>query len=42
MTSVHWYKATAEKDTTPASLLDEAPIRAEMDNLKKIVEVSNR
>jgi diaminopimelate decarboxylase len=42
MTSVHWYKATAEKDNTPATLLDEDQIRSEMENFKKIVEVSNR
>lgn len=42
MTSVHWYKATAEKETTAASLLEEGQIRSEMENFKKIVEVSNR
>jgi hypothetical protein len=42
MTSVHWYKATAEKDTTAASLLEEDQIRSEMENFRKIVEVSNR
>lgn len=42
MTSVHWYKATAEKDNTPATLLEEDQIRSEMENFKKIVEVSNR
>ena len=42
MTSVHWYKATAEKETTAVSLLEEDQIRAEMDNFRKIVEVSNR
>jgi diaminopimelate decarboxylase len=42
MMSVHWYKATAEKDNTPVTLLDEDQIRSEMENFKKIVEVSNR
>lgn len=42
MTSVHWYKATSEKDNTPTTLLEEGQIRSEMENLKKIVEVSNR
>lgn len=42
MTSVHWYKATSETFHTAESLLDEDPIRKEMDNLKTIVNVSNR
>lgn len=42
MTSVHWYKTTSEKETTPEMLLEEGQIRTEMENLKKIVEVSNR
>eukprot|EP00878_Enallax_costatus_P015471 GHUV01016205.1.p1 GENE.GHUV01016205.1~~GHUV01016205.1.p1 ORF type:complete len:352 (+),score=61.74 GHUV01016205.1:183-1238(+) len=40
-TSVHWYKATSETYNTAVTLLDEDPIRQEMTNLKKIVEVSN-
>jgi len=39
---VHWYKATSEKENTPTTLLAEGQIRSEMENLKKIVEVSNR
>jgi len=39
MTTVHWYKDTKETYNTAVSLLDEAPIRREMDNLKKLVEV---
>ncbi len=42
MTSVHWYKATAEMNVTAAQLLEEEPIRKEMENLKVIVGVSNR
>jgi hypothetical protein len=42
MTSVHWYKATAETPNTAATLLDEGPIRSEMANLKELVKVSNR
>jgi hypothetical protein len=42
MTSVHWYKATAEVYNTAATLLDEEPIRREMENLKELVRVSNR
>ena len=40
--TVHWYKATREARTTAGSLLEEAPLRAEMDNLRKLVEASNR
>jgi hypothetical protein len=36
------YKAAKETpNITPASLLDEAPIRAEMQNLKQLVGVAN-
>lgn len=41
-TSVHWYKATSETYNTPATLLEEDPIRKEMANLEEIVRVSNR
>lgn len=41
MVTVHWYKATKETHNTAVSLLDEAPIRREMDNLKQLVQVSN-
>lgn len=40
-TSVHWYKATSETFNTAVTLLDEDPIRQEMTNFKKIVEISN-
>jgi hypothetical protein len=39
--TVHWYKATKETSTTPASLLDEGPVRVEMDNLRQLVQVAN-
>lgn len=39
--TVHWYKATKELPNTPVSLLDDAPIRQEMDNLKQLVQVAN-
>jgi hypothetical protein len=42
MTTVHWYKATSETFNTPQSLLDEDPIRLEMDNLAQLVKVSNK
>jgi hypothetical protein len=42
LTSVHWYKATAETFNTAATLLDEEPIRREMANLKELVRVSNK
>lgn len=42
LTSVHWYKATAETYNTAATLLDEEPIRREMANLRELVRVSNR
>lgn len=38
---MHWYKAQKEAPNTPASLLDEAPIRTEMDNLRQLVQVAN-
>jgi hypothetical protein len=40
VTTVHWYTATKEAGTTAEALLDEAPLRREMDNLKRLVEVS--
>jgi hypothetical protein len=39
MTTVHWYKDTKEAPNTATTLLDEAPVRREMDNLKRLVEV---
>jgi hypothetical protein len=41
MVTVHWYKATKETPNTPESLLDEGPVRVEMDNLKQLVQVAN-
>lgn len=41
LVTVHWYKATKETPNTPASLLDEGPIRVEMDNLRQLVQVAN-
>jgi len=41
MVTVHWYKATKESYNTPVTLLDEAPIRKEMDNLRALVQTSN-
>lgn len=41
LVTVHWYKATKEVPNTPESLLEEAPIRREMDNLKQLVQVAN-
>lgn len=40
LTTVHWYKATKETYNTPSTLLEEAPIRQEMDNLRAIVQTS--
>lgn len=40
LTTVHWYKATKETYNTPTTLLEEAPIRKEMDNLRAIVQTS--
>ncbi|WIA08610.1 hypothetical protein OEZ85_008039 [Tetradesmus obliquus] len=40
MTTLHWYKATKEAYNTPATLLEEAPIRKEMDNLRALVQTS--
>ena len=40
LVTLHWYKATKETDVTAASLLDDAPIRKEMENLKKLVGVA--
>jgi hypothetical protein len=39
--TVHWYKATKETPNTPTSLLDEGPVRVEMDNLRQLVQVAN-
>jgi hypothetical protein len=41
MVTVHWYKATKETPNTPQSLLEEGPVRAEMDNLRQLVQVAN-
>lgn len=41
MVTVHWYKATKETPNTPESLLDEGPVRVEMDNLRQLVQVAN-
>jgi len=41
LVTVHWYKATKESYNTPVTLLDEAPIRKEMDNLRALVQTSN-
>jgi hypothetical protein len=38
MTTVHWYKATREVYNTATTLLDEAPIRKEMANLRELVK----
>lgn len=40
MTTLHWYKATKETYNTPTTLLEEAPIRREMDNLRALVQTS--
>ncbi|KAF6263669.1 hypothetical protein COO60DRAFT_1698710 [Scenedesmus sp. NREL 46B-D3] len=40
MTTVHWYKATRETYNTPVTLLEEAPMRKEMDNLRALVQTS--
>jgi hypothetical protein len=39
LTTIHWYKDTRETYNTAVSLLDEAPVRREMANLKQLVEV---
>lgn len=41
LVTVHWYKATKEAPNTPATLLDEGPLRAEADNLRQLVQVAN-
>lgn len=40
LTTVHWYKATKETYNTPTTLLEEPPIRKEMDNLRALVQTS--
>lgn len=40
VTTLHWYKATRETYNTPVTLLEEAPIRKEMDNLRALVQTS--
>lgn len=39
--TVHWYKATKETPNSPSSLLDDGPVRVEMDNLRQLVQVAN-
>lgn len=41
MATVHWYKAAKEAPNTAQSLLDEAPLRREMDNLRQLVQVGS-
>lgn len=40
--TVHWYKAARERGDTAQSLLEEWPLRKEMDNLKQLVAVSKK
>eukprot|EP00878_Enallax_costatus_P009834 GHUV01010268.1.p1 GENE.GHUV01010268.1~~GHUV01010268.1.p1 ORF type:complete len:631 (+),score=180.97 GHUV01010268.1:56-1948(+) len=40
LTTLHWYKATKESYNTPTTLLEEAPIRQEMNNLRALVQTS--
>ncbi|GBF91995.1 hypothetical protein Rsub_04719 [Raphidocelis subcapitata] len=40
LVTLHWYKATKETYNTPATLMEEAPIRKEADNLRELVRVS--
>jgi hypothetical protein len=41
MSTIHWYKNTRATFNTPATLLDEAPIREAMANLKQVIQASN-
>jgi hypothetical protein len=40
--TVHWYKAARESGDTVHTLLEEYPLRTEMTNLKKLVDVSKK
>ncbi|KIZ01367.1 hypothetical protein MNEG_6591 [Monoraphidium neglectum] len=40
LVTVHWYKATKETANTAATLLDDAPIKKEMANLRALVGVA--
>ncbi|KAF6257756.1 glycoside hydrolase superfamily [Scenedesmus sp. NREL 46B-D3] len=42
LVTVHWYKARREDRNTVQSLLDEGPVRTEMANLRRLVEISRR
>jgi hypothetical protein len=42
LVTVHWYKARREDENTVQSLLDEGPVRTEMANLRRLVEISRR
>lgn len=42
LVTVHWYKARREDQNTVQSLLAEGPVRTEMANLRKLVEISRR
>ena len=40
--TVHWYKSTKETYNTPQSLLEEAPLRQDMNRLKALVAIAKR
>jgi hypothetical protein len=42
LATVHWYKARREDQNTVQTLLEEGPVRTEMANLRKLVEISRR
>ncbi|KAI8467768.1 MAG: hypothetical protein J3K34DRAFT_480182 [Monoraphidium minutum] len=42
LVTVHWYKATMETPNTAVTLLDDAPMRKEMANLKTLVGVAQK
>jgi hypothetical protein len=42
MVTVHWYKSTKETFNTAQSLLDEAPLRQDMNRLKILVATAKR
>lgn len=40
LATVHWYKATSQEDNTAESLMDEGPVRREMQNFRELVRVA--
>jgi hypothetical protein len=40
LATVHWYKATSQEFNTAETLMDEAPVRREMQNFRELVKIA--